>query len=105
MLQHKSVPKSVFEVEVPVDSKQPSDRSGEDEDLPRIALLRVSGLAPWNGYDANSRTSVLQQDEVRPVHGVDGSDAQRAVVMGQKWGKPYAKPCHSMPNMRLCMDW
>ncbi|CAI8709118.1 hypothetical protein EMIT0P228_100208 [Pseudomonas brassicacearum] len=22
--------------------------------------------------------------------------------MGQKWGKPYAKPCHSMPIMHLC---
>jgi hypothetical protein len=29
----------------------------------------------------------------------------RRLGMGRKWGKPYAISCHSMPNMRLRMQW
>lgn len=35
-----------------------------------------------------------------------GPKNDRAALMGQKWGKPYAILCHPMPIMHLCkLSW
>ncbi|WP_218170829.1 hypothetical protein, partial [Pseudomonas gingeri] len=38
----------------------------------------------------------------RPSSGLCQQSAAERVMMGQKWGKPYANPCHSMPTMHFC---